>query len=114
MVSFINFIFLGQNIVYRDLKPENVLLDAAGNIRIIDFGFSKQLQRSNQRCVTNCGTPGYLAPEVMLSGGANTSGYDAKKSDIWSIGILICQMVGGYIPFTLAITSEGAYKQNKD
>ena len=50
----------------------------------------------------------------MLSGGANTSGYDAKKSDIWSIGILICQMVGGYIPFTLAITSEGAYNQNKD
>ena len=89
----------GQNIVFRDLKPENILLDAAGHIRLIDFGFSKQLLRSSQRCVTNCGTPGYSAPEVMLQG-EQAGGYDAKKADIWSVGILLCEMIGGYTPFT--------------
>jgi protein kinase X len=98
---------LGQNIVYRDLKPENILLDAAGHIRLIDFGFSKQLTKSSQRCFTNCGTPGYTAPEVMLqSSGPQSGGYDAKKADIWSVGILLCEMVGGFTPFKRNVTSD--------
>ena len=55
------------NIIYRDLKPENILLDKDGHIRLIDFGFAKQMNNiQKERTYTNCGTPGYCAPEVML------------------------------------------------
>ena len=83
-----------MNIIYRDLKPENVLLDQEGHIKLIDFGFAKRLNDVRvDRAYTNCGTPGYCAPEVMLD-----SGHD-YKADLWSIGILICEMIGGFIPF---------------
>jgi len=85
-----------MNILYRDLKPENILLDRNGHIKLIDFGFSKQVNDIRKdRAFTNCGTPGYCAPEVMLMGGGGYS----FKADIWSIGILICEMMGGFTPF---------------
>ena len=83
-----------QNIIYRDLKPENVLIDSEGHIRLIDFGFAKIMKNIKQdRAKTNCGTPGYAAPEVMMGIEYN------YKADIWSIGILMCEMVGGCTPF---------------
>lgn len=55
-----------MNILYRDLKPENILIDEKGHIKLIDFGFSKKLKNViKDRAFTNCGTPGYVAPEVM-------------------------------------------------
>ena len=76
------------------MKPENILLDAQGHVRLIDFGFAKVLQDiTKDRTNTNCGTPGYAAPEILMGVGYN------YKVDIWSIGILMCEMVGGYTPF---------------
>ena len=84
-----------MGIIYRDLKPENILIDKEGHIKLIDFGFAKIMKNiSKDRTFTNCGTPGYCAPEVMLP----RVGYNYKV-DIWSIGILICEMIGGFIPF---------------
>ncbi|KAG0249585.1 camp-dependent protein kinase catalytic subunit [Mortierella polycephala] len=81
-----------NDIIYRDLKPENILIDAQGNIKITDFGFAKHLA-DNESAWTFCGTPDYLAPEVIKS-----KGY-GKAADWWSFGIFIFEMLAGYPPF---------------
>jgi serine/threonine protein kinase len=80
------------NIVYRDLKPENILLDAEGHIRITDFGLSKELQ-PDELTHTFCGTPEYLAPEVLKAQGHGTA------VDWWSLGTLVYEMLTGLPPF---------------
>ncbi|EGR29799.1 hypothetical protein IMG5_148270 [Ichthyophthirius multifiliis] len=86
--------YLQQNdIVYRDLKPENLLIDKEGNIKITDFGFAKKLE--NDRTFTLCGTPEYLAPEIIKG---TKIGY-GKSVDWWALGILIFEMLSGYPPF---------------
>ena len=77
-----------QNVLYRDLKPENVMIDSEGHIKLIDFGFSKILKDS-ERTYTNCGTLGYTAPEIIKGLGHSFT------ADIWSFGILIGELLKG-------------------
>jgi serine/threonine protein kinase len=75
-------------LVYRDLKPENVMMNFEGHIRLIDFGTAKEL-RHGERTYTVCGSPQYLAPEVILAEGHNAA------ADWWTLGVLLFEMLTG-------------------
>mmetsp|Transcript_642 Transcript_642/g.1042 ORF Transcript_642/g.1042 Transcript_642/m.1042 type:complete len:354 (-) Transcript_642:1142-2203(-) len=87
-----------EGIVYRDLKPENILIDSQGYAKLTDFGLSKENVTDNFSAKTFCGTPEYLAPEILLKTG------HGKCVDFWNLGCLIYEMLTGLPPF---------YVQNK-
>eukprot|EP01137_Pigoraptor_chileana_P003536 Opistho-2@43836 len=80
------------NQICRDLKPENVLIDKKDNIKIIDFGFSNMLGEDGY-LETRCGSPHYLAPEIILGGKYGAS------IDVWSLGVILYVAVTGSFPF---------------
>eukprot|EP01052_Picozoa_sp_SAG31_P010441 SAG31_NODE_572_length_13974_cov_28.935640_11_plen_130_part_00 len=80
--------------VYRDIKPENLLLDRQGHIHMTDFGLSKVQEKANEPLHTFCGTPYYLAPEMLVE----KTGY-GKEVDWWGLGILVFEMLSGQPPF---------------
>ncbi|XP_010305489.2 testis-specific serine/threonine-protein kinase 6 [Balearica regulorum gibbericeps] len=84
-----------RNLVHRDLKCENVLLTANGQrAKLSDFGFSKEANSYPDLSTTFCGSAAYASPEVLMG-----MPYDAKKYDMWSLGVMLYVMVTGYIPF---------------
>ena len=95
-----------KNISYRDLKPENILIDANGYIKIIDFGFAKKIPSvgadgaTHDKTYTLCGTPEYLAPEIVMS-----KGYD-KGVDYWAYGCLVYELFLGRTPFQADYTTK--------
>ena len=80
-----------KNIIYRDLKPENILIHKSGFLKLTDFGFAKIVEG---RTYTLCGTPEYLAPEIILNKG------HGKPVDWWTCGILLYEMIAGIDPFS--------------
>lgn len=89
LVTIFNYLH-EKNMVYRDLKPENILLAKNGFIKLTDFGFAKVV---DGKTYTLCGTPEYLAPEIILNKG------HGKEVDWWTLGILIYEMLVGIDPF---------------
>ncbi|KAI3857418.1 hypothetical protein MKX03_024436 [Papaver bracteatum] len=92
-----------RGVFHRDLKPENLLLDASGGLKVSDFGLSAlpQQVREDGLLHTTCGTPNYVAPEVV-----NSKGYDGAKADLWSCGVILFVLMAGYLPFEEANIME--------
>ena len=82
-----------QNVIHRDLKPDNILFDCQYNIKIADFGLSEEFT-PGEKLNTFCGTPEYMAPEVFKG-----QKFDGPKVDVWSLGIMLYEMLTATIPF---------------
>ncbi|XAR66582.1 Non-specific serine/threonine protein kinase [Bertholletia excelsa] len=95
LVSAVGFCH-ARGVYHRDLKPENLLLDENGDLKVSDFGLSAVSDQMQQDGLfhTFCGTPAYVAPEVLAR-----KGYDAAKVDIWSCGVILFVLMAGYLPF---------------
>lgn len=83
-----------QRVSHRDLKPENLLLDGSFVLKLADFGFSNVMSEQMRYTFTECGTPGYMAPEMLTN-----RGYDPAGADVWACGVIIFIMVAGFPPF---------------
>ncbi|KAA8541989.1 hypothetical protein F0562_023141 [Nyssa sinensis] len=95
LVSAVDFCH-SRGVYHRDLKPENLLLDDEGNLKVTDFGLSALSDHLRQDGLlhTACGTPAYVAPEVIRK-----KGYDGAKADLWSCGVVLFVLLAGYLPF---------------
>ncbi|KAK8618498.1 hypothetical protein V6N13_132487 [Hibiscus sabdariffa] len=95
LISAVHFCH-SRGVYHRDLKPENLLLDENGDLKVSDFGLSAVSDQIRQDGLfhTFCGTPAYVAPEVLAR-----KGYDAAKVDIWSCGVILFVLMAGYLPF---------------
>lgn len=90
-----------KGIAHRDLKPENLLMDDKFRLKIADFGFSNIVTTTQKVMHTECGTPGYMAPEMFLH-----KGYDGRVADVWSSGVILFIMLAGFPPFQRPSNSD--------
>lgn len=82
-----------RSVVHRDIKLDNILLDSEKGVKICDFGVSKIIKKG-EFIKEQCGTPAYLAPEIIMD-----TGYEGYYVDIWSLGVLLFAMLTGSVPF---------------
>ena len=100
-----------QGIVHRDIKLENILIDLNNNIKICDFGIGRVLSSPAQPLFDQCGTPMYIAPEILLC--SKEKGYKGFPVDIWSSGIVLYILLSGTLPFSFKNSSESISESNE-
>jgi len=82
-----------QNVVHRDIKLDNILIDLTNTVKICDFGVSRKIKKG-EIMHDQCGTPAYIAPEIILG-----KGYEGFGVDIWSAGVVLYALLAGVVPF---------------
>ena len=100
-----------QGIVHRDIKLENILIDLNNNIKICDFGIGRVLSSPEQPLFDQCGTPMYIAPEILLC--SKEKGYKGFPVDIWSSGIVLYILLSGTLPFSFKNSSSSLSESNE-
>ncbi|EAR82121.4 Serine/Threonine kinase domain protein, partial (macronuclear) [Tetrahymena thermophila SB210] len=93
LLKGLEFLHKERHQVHRDIKPENILINKRGNVKLTDFGISKQLEKTQQLCMTYVGTTLYMSPERLIG---NQYGL---RSDIWSVGLVIIELATGLYPY---------------
>ncbi|KAL3649203.1 CBL-interacting serine/threonine-protein kinase 11 [Castilleja foliolosa] len=96
LISAVSYCHL-RGVYHRDLKPENLLVDENGDLKVSDFGlsaFKEDQAKTDGLLHTLCGTPAYVAPEILAK-----RGYDGAKVDVWSCGVVLFVLTAGYLPF---------------
>jgi len=103
-----------KNVIHRDIKLDNILIDINSNIKICDFGVAKKIKK-NDFLNDQCGTPAYIAPEIFRG-----EGYEGPPVDVWSSGVVLYTMLSGSVPFKAAkikdlqkIINRGVYNKIK-
>lgn len=93
-----------HNVIHRDIKLGNIMVDLSGNMKIGDFGFATELSFPNERKTRSCGTPNFIAPEVLACSKSKCSGY-GLEADVWSLGVVLYVLAFGYAPFASKVIS---------
>lgn len=102
LIEGLDYIHTQKFVLHRDIKLDNILLDAQGQIKICDFGVSRQVKSERERMFDQCGTPAYIAPEILNK----KKGYKGFKSDMWSAGVCLYVMLFGTVPFRASTMHE--------
>ena len=84
-----------KNIVHRDIKPDNILIDLNNTIKLCDFGVGKEIKQNTSHIYDPCGTPAFVAPELLIP----DKPYNPYLTDVWSAGVVLYTMLSGYFPF---------------
>ena len=111
MISALKYIH-SHNIVHRDIKLDNILLDLHSGIKICDFGIGKKLNSPNKLLKSFSGTPIYMAPEIILC--EKNNGYRGFPVDVWSSGVALYIMLSGKLPFKNSKNKDNQNKENKN